>query len=52
MNFAPQVVKEVTSYGSAWADGDTHTIEFWSYNDGSGITNFMIDDISIVCSNY
>lgn len=36
---------------SAWADGDTHTIEFWSYNDESGITNFMIDDISIVCSD-
>lgn len=36
---------------SDWADGDTHTIEFWSYNDESGVTNFMIDDIAIVCTD-
>jgi len=39
--------RQVTVDISAYADGGTHTLEFYSEVQGSGTTNFFVDDVAI-----
>ena len=32
---------------SAYADGSSHNLQFWGYQQGAGITNILVDDVSL-----